>query len=161
MTLLILGENGSGKSALAEKAAWELSKEGRLFYIACMIPYGEEGANRVKRHRLSREKYGFELMERPINVSGLMLGKGDTALLEDASNLLANAMFEFSSTPSEALSDIFALAGKCGNLVVVSISGKSLEGVSDPETNRYIEALKELNLELSRRFDKTIQMGRD
>jgi adenosylcobinamide kinase/adenosylcobinamide-phosphate guanylyltransferase len=157
LNLLVLGENGSGKSAFAEKAAWELSRGGRLYYIACMIPYGEDGAKRVERHRKEREKYGFLLLEKPYHVSELEIE--GSALLEDASNLLANAMFDLGKGASDVIADIMALASRCENLVAVSIDGKSLEGGYSEETEKYAEELKALNAMLSSQFDQVFHMG--
>ena len=43
MVVLIIGIPDSGKSKMAEKWAVRLSNGGRKFYIATMIPFGEDG----------------------------------------------------------------------------------------------------------------------
>jgi adenosylcobinamide-GDP ribazoletransferase len=112
-----------------------------------MIPFGDDGEERVKKHLRQRAAYGFTTIEKPWGVSELPLGPRDTALLEDASNLLANTMFEAKKDPSEALEDIKALAAKCANLVIVSIEGLDPAGF-DEETAGFIDALSGLNEEL-------------
>ena len=46
MKILVLGKNDSGKSAYAEKIASNITT-GELYYIATMIPYGEDGRLRI------------------------------------------------------------------------------------------------------------------
>ena len=43
MFALIFGGSGSGKSEYAEKLSCELAQKNEKYYIATMIPYGEEG----------------------------------------------------------------------------------------------------------------------
>ena len=62
MLHLITGGSGSGKSAYAEKQVLAAG-EGRRIYIATMIPYGEEGRQRVERHRKLRQEKQFETLE--------------------------------------------------------------------------------------------------
>ena len=50
MLHVITGGSGSGKSAYAEGLV-QKTGPGRRIYIATMIPYGEEGRQRVLRHR--------------------------------------------------------------------------------------------------------------
>ena len=50
MMHLITGGSGSGKSAYAERQVMEAGEKKRI-YVATMMPYGEEGKMRVKRHR--------------------------------------------------------------------------------------------------------------
>jgi adenosylcobinamide kinase/adenosylcobinamide-phosphate guanylyltransferase len=161
VNILVLGKNGCGKSAFAEKAAWALSKPGRLHYIACMVPYGEDGIRRVERHVKDRAPYGFLTLEKPACVNELPLGADDVFLLEDASNLLANAMFELGLDWRSVFSDVSALAGRCSSSVIVSIDGLEEDGCQDEETKRYICGLNQLNLELAKFCCFTIRIRRD
>ena len=56
--MLVIGTPNSGKSEMAEKLVMEYmnadengSYKRASLYVATMIPYKEEGANRVKKHR--------------------------------------------------------------------------------------------------------------
>ena len=94
--ILILGGSGSGKSEYAEQ--WmQKAKAGEKYYIATMKVFGEEGRERVKKHRAQREGKGFLTIEQTENVeeslSKINTPKEAWALLECLSNLLANEMF--------------------------------------------------------------------
>lgn len=130
MTILIAGQPDSGKSALAEKTVLELSEPDERIYIACMIPFGEEGAARVERHRRMREGKGFVTIEEPFDICGALeayardvlrnaasdtdpqsacirsdtesLLRSKTVLLECVSNLCANELFERQADPDSA-----------------------------------------------------------
>lgn len=149
MTALVLGPNGSGKSAYAEKLAARLSS-GAPYYIATMIPYGEEGLARVEKHRRQRESMGFITVERPSNVSEIPLPPGAAVLLEDVSNLLSNALFDGNHAGSEddVFADITALCAKCRAAVLVSIDGLTAKSEYDGETRGFLDALNRLNQRL-------------
>jgi len=91
MIILVKGANGSGKSAYAEKRA--VAFGGKLFYIATMLPCGDEGAARVAKHRNQRAGMGFVTLERPFLITDENLPADCTVLVEDVSNLLANNIF--------------------------------------------------------------------
>ncbi|MDR1688478.1 MAG: bifunctional adenosylcobinamide kinase/adenosylcobinamide-phosphate guanylyltransferase [Clostridiales bacterium] len=93
MNALILGANGSGKSVYAEKYISRFSR-GALYYAATMIPYGKEGIARIEAHRAQRAALEFITVEKPFCVSEIPFTPGASVLLEDVSNLLANALFE-------------------------------------------------------------------
>ena len=59
MLHLITGGSGSGKSGYAERQV-QMAGPGRRIYIATMIPYGEDGRQRVERHRKLRWEKNFE-----------------------------------------------------------------------------------------------------
>jgi adenosylcobinamide kinase/adenosylcobinamide-phosphate guanylyltransferase len=155
MTVLVLGPNGSGKSACAEKIAAGMSG-GALYYVATMIPFGEEGQTRVAKHRKQREGLGFLTVEQPSRVSEISLPQGATVLLEDVSNLLGNALFEHGGDEDAVFGDIAALCAKCRNAVLVSIDGLTQSPGYDGGTNEYIAALNRLNSRLAKIADEVI-----
>ena len=69
MTVLIIGYPESGKSELAENMVMEMAAPGDRVYLATMIPYGDEGASRVEKHRKMREGKGFETIEAPFDIA--------------------------------------------------------------------------------------------
>ena len=63
MLRLIIGGSASGKSEYAERLVCSLS--GKRIYVATMEPFGEEGRERIARHRKLREGKGFVTAEVP------------------------------------------------------------------------------------------------
>ena len=159
MTVLVLGPNGSGKSAYAEKLTAELSA-GELVYIATMIPYGEEGLERVDKHKKQRGHMGFITVEKPNRVSEVSVSPDTTVLLEDVSNLLGNTLFGASCFGNEdsVFNDITRLCDSCRAAVMVSIDGLTQKPEYDSETNDYIKKLNQLNGRLSDFSDVVVTM---
>ena len=157
MTVLILGPNGSGKSCFAEQAAARLATGG-LVYIATMVPYGEEGAARVARHRDQRAALGFTTIERAAEIAEVPLPPDCVVLLEDVSNLLANTLFSHGGMAESVYADIQALSGQAYAALWVSIDGLMPQPEFDAGTNAYIEALNKLNARLADRADLVVMM---
>ena len=139
---LILGPSGSGKSLYAESLAAESGKN--LVYLATMVPQNEENLRRIEKHRIQRRDKGFRTVECGWQIDEIAVSPGDTVLLEDVSNLLANGIFAHGSSMEEALRQIETLAKKCRRLIAVSIEGL-LETGYDGETAAYIRGLNALN----------------
>lgn len=172
MMTLIVGVPDSGKSALAEEKVLEQSGEGKRIYIATMIPFGEEGRQRVIKHQKLREGKGFFTIEAPVNVADSVrevTGLGEaTCLLECTSNLVGNVMHEDVPSGKElpegagvagnhasddyvverVVSDIKALCDLCKNLVVVTNSFPRDDESYDDDTIRYVRLLDRVNEEL-------------
>ena len=168
MTVLILGEPGSGKSEAAERLAGELSEGGRKLYIAAMIPYGKEGEERVRRHRKQREGKGFLTVEWPTELTGHIRSFGDlsetTCLLECLSNLAGNEMHteENRKLPMEELTEkilreVLFLCGQAKNTVIVSNRFFEEEGM-DSETLFYVRLTSELNERLKGKADRVMEI---
>lgn len=158
MFTLIIGQNNSGKSSHAESLIADLNSNKR-YYIATMIPYGEEGKERVKKHLKMRENLDMETVEDPYLEHLEYIKEDADVLLEDVSNLVANLVFEKGiSNRDEIIKLICELRDKSRNLVAVSISGIISEGY-DKETADYISLLNDVNRELDSIADKTVRMG--
>ena len=169
-TVFIIGSPDSGKSAMAEEIVTELSDPDHRIYIATMIPYGKEGRERVRRHRMMRDGKGFITIEAPFDIcsslsdydmsNGSMLGDM-TVLLECLSNLVANELFERRSGRDEMLGrlyeDIRWIAKRAGNFVIVS-NHFEIEESFDEETRFYVETLDMFNEMVSGLADKTIRI---
>ena len=91
MLTLVIGGSGSGKSSFGEKLAQE--SNSKLYYLATMIPYGDEGKRRVERHLKLRKGKGFETIEEYMDIGSIDIPYGSCVLLEDLTNLVANNMF--------------------------------------------------------------------
>ncbi|MBQ8598544.1 MAG: bifunctional adenosylcobinamide kinase/adenosylcobinamide-phosphate guanylyltransferase [Oscillospiraceae bacterium] len=143
--ILISGSNGSGKSLFAERLVSQTS--GKRYYIATMHAQTENNHARIEKHRRQREGLGFETLELPYELGSAPVGKDSVVLLEDVSNLLANAMFEKGGSVASVLEDICRLKDRCKLLIAVTISGLRDEGY-DAETVSYINGLNQLNQRL-------------
>ena len=165
MTVLIIGYPDSGKSELAEDMVMEMTSPGERVYLATMIPCGDEGAARIKRHRKMREGKGFETIEAPFDVASSFEENGGcadrTVLLECLSNLAANELFEREESPDAAadkiISDIARLKELVRDLVIVSNHYEIKEDF-DEETVMYAKMLDTLNDRISAVADKVIRI---
>ena len=164
--ILVTGGSGSGKSAWAEKTLLAQAR-GRAVYLAAMENDGSpEAAARVARHRAMRARHGqeagleFLTVERPMDVGGAAVEPGDSVLLEDLGNLLANEIWSAPGAPSPAggrvkraeeriFSGICALLERVELLVAVSCDVFA-DGVEyDAETTAYIRSLANLHRRLA------------
>ena len=176
MMILVKGRPDSGKSGLAEHMAMNLAapeeagrrradtKQGRLLYLATMIPYGEEGEARVRKHRAMREGKGFETLEIP---SGFRREEpelasffGGICLLECVANLAGNEMHapEHAEKSRDEIRDtvveeILWLRDRMKHLVVVTdMFTETMD--ADEETREYIRLVDEVNQVLEQRADR-------
>lgn len=160
MRILLTGGSANGKSTYAEALAVRLGKP--LYYIAAMMPYGEEGDRRIARHRSMRAEKGFDTYERYTGLSGLVLPARGTALLECLCNLTANEMFEpagAGKAASEAvLRGVETLSRQCQHLIVVTNDVGADGGGYDRQTSAYIETLGRINCTLAEQFDRVYEL---
>ena len=165
MTILIVGYPESGKSELAEDMVMEMASPGERVYLATMIPFGDEGASRIERHRKMREGKGFETIEAPFDIVSAFEEKGGcadrTVLLECLSNLAANELFEREESPDAAadkiISDIARLKELVRDLVIVSNHYEIKEDF-DEETVMYARTLDAVNGRIGAIADKVIRI---
>lgn len=168
--ILVVGRPDSGKSLKAEELAADMSADGKRIYLATMIPYGDEGAARVAKHRSLREGRGFVTVERARDVGKLTDEDGyiegiramdATVLLECVSNLCANVMFDneggIGSSEDEVFKyvtdDILMLKDKVKDLIVVTNEFTSNDDYSD-DTLDYIGVMSRINRALALESDR-------
>ncbi len=162
MMILVKGRPDSGKSVLAEKIAMELP--GKRLYLATMIPYGEEGAARVKKHRAMREGKGFHTLEIPSELpkaeEKLQPFFGGVCLLECVANLAGNEMHakEHAGTSPEEVAEVVLqeirwLKMRMEHLVVVT-NHFEVEAAMDGETRDYIRLMELINRVLETEADR-------
>ena len=155
MLIMISGANGSGKSRYAERIVARTM--GKRYYIATMRPCSEENLQRIEKHREQRKDLHFTTLECPYQVGASAVETGSVVLLEDVSNLLANAMFERGGDEMSVYADIEALLARCRLLIAVTITGLNADGYHG-ETAAYIRALNGLNQRLYDRAAAVVTM---
>jgi len=156
MMTLIVGVPDSGKSSLAEEIACKRPGQPR-FYIATMVPFGEEGQKRVEKHREQRKHKGFQTVECPLDLQSLNLLDMEqaTILLECMSNLIGNELYAKKNKTltdeklvAHILMEVQYLQLHCRDLIVVTntfpIDGEDY----DMETIRYIQIIEKVNARL-------------
>lgn len=159
---LITGGSGSGKSAFAEDLAVQAGK--KRLYLATMEPFGEEGRERVRKHRKMRAGKGFETLEWYRDLDRLELeGNDRVILLECMTNLVANELFEGGGTDEEICSrvekGIRHLQNHCQDLMIVTSQFVS-DGLDyEPETLRYIRLLGRVNRLLAEAADQVTEVA--
>ena len=176
MIILICGGSGCGKSSYAENKIMELArvKGERIYYLATMEVYGEEGKKKVERHRKMRFDKGMVTLEQTRNISACipkMEEKARAVLLEDLGNLVANEMFSDLSTGEDPvcgrsweivvtkiLEQIRVLEREVGHLLIVT-NNVFEDGVTyEAGTKNYLMALGRLNEELARTASEVVEM---
>ena len=125
--------------------------EGRV-YIATMQICDGESAARVSRHRAQRADMKFRTIECPIDLAGADIDDGNTVLLEDLPNLLANEMFD-GGDPGRIVPALRALAVTCRNLVIVTNDVFSDGVVYSDATLDYLQKLAAINREAAKLAD--------
>jgi len=153
MIYLFEGFPDSGKSKLAENLVCEVSNEADRFYLATMIPFGEEGKVRIEKHKRLRAGKGFTTIEMPFDIDKAIafIENPSTAcvLVECISNMVANEMFERKThkedIPNVILSQIKSLSESVNNLVIVTNRFDFSSPEYDEETIEYIEVMEKTN----------------
>ena len=174
MMVVVTGASGSGKSEYAEGVAVKLAEKGKLYYLATMRVYGEEGTRRVERHRKLRAGKGFQTVECPVNVDEAFAqecAKSDgkvrmpVALLECMSNLVANEMFPETAGDEinvncveNIIRQIRHLKDQTGHLVIVTNQIFEDGIIYEPETMEYIRNLGQINQLLAEMADSVIEV---
>jgi len=161
MFYLLTGGSGCGKSAFAEQLL--LTLPAPRYYIATMIPYGEEGAMRVQRHIKLREGKGFIAREKYTGMDSLILPQRGSALLECMCNLTANEMFEPEGAGEDAeeaiLRGIDSLRAQLDSLIIVTNDVGSGGQDYGEGTLRYMRTLGRLNRLLARKADAVAELA--
>jgi len=160
MLTLVIGGAASGKSEFAESIMLKTALP--RYYIATMQVWDAESAARVQKHRAMREKKRFVTIERPLDLSGLVLPERGAALLEDMGNLAANELYDERGAGAAAAEAILrgaaALEAQCSRLVIVS--NEVFSGGCDygGDTASYLRLLAKVNNALAARADEVCRV---
>ena len=164
MITLLTGGSACGKSYYAEASAVSAAKRLKvpLYYVATMLPYGEEGEKRIRRHREQRKSKGFLTVEHYRDIGDAEFDRPGVVLLECVGNLAANEMFEYGfdgkDVVSHTVNGIAALSKKCRELIIVTNEvGSDIQEYSG-STVDYILCLGEINRALSELSDNVLEL---
>lgn len=177
MMILVMGGSASCKSEYAENRISEICRDdgSDMYYIATMKVYGQEGRERVIKHRNAREGKGFITIEQPLAVDKCDIEANSGILLECMSNLVANEMYEgdfseedycdkLGSDEHEAqlcckiVNMISALVRRCRNAVIVTNNVFEDGEHYDESTMRYMRILAMVNRMLAEMADEVIEV---
>ena len=92
MTVFISGGAKCGKSSFAQDLTVALAGNGKRYYVATMIPTGEEDINRIRRHISDRDGMGFETVECFKDIMDVAKPHG-TFLVDSVTSLVQNSLF--------------------------------------------------------------------
>lgn len=165
MTIFISGGVKNGKSTLAQKLAIRLAGEGKLYYVATMIPGDGEDLDRIRRHRLSRAGLGFETVECGKKLLSCLDGvdRQGTFLLDSITALLMNEMFPpagFDASAGERCrAETVEFIRSVKNAVVVSDTIYADSGRYDDRTEAYRKALGQMECALAKVCDSVIEVA--
>ena len=95
MTFFLSGGAKCGKSSLAQDLTVALSKGGKHYYVATLIPSGSEDDDRIRKHLADREGMGFETVECFRNIMDCLrtADKDGVFLVDSVTSLIQNALF--------------------------------------------------------------------
>ena len=95
MTYFISGGAKCGKSSLAQDLSVALSKGGKHYYVATLIPSGSEDDDRIKHHLVDRDGMGFETVECFRNIMDCLktADKDGVFLVDSVTSLIQNSLF--------------------------------------------------------------------
>ena len=114
MTCFISGGAKNGKSTLAQNLAVVLGE--KRYYVATMIPTGEEDYDRIRRHIADRDGLGFETVECFRNIVDCLetTDKDGVFLVDSVTALIQNALFPVEKNYEMAL----AAANRCADALI-------------------------------------------
>lgn len=142
MTYFISGGAKNGKSTLAQDLAVALSKGGKHYYVATMIPTGEEDNERIRRHIADRDGLGFETVECFTNIMDCLKTADKTGifLVDSVTALIQNSLFPIEKNYEMDLDAAFVCADE---LIEFAETVRHAVFVSDyiySDAERYLES---------------------
>lgn len=162
MTVFISGGAKNGKSALAQNLAVALGE--KRYYVATMIPTGEEDMERIRRHIADRDGLGFETVECSKNIMSVADPDG-TFLVDSVTALIQNALFpiekNYAMDPEAACrcaDELIEFAGTVRHAVFVSDYIYSDAERYSESTEMYRKTLADIDRRLAQACDTVIEV---
>ena len=165
MTVFISGGAKCGKSSLAQDLAVKLASGGSLYYLATMIPTGEEDQLRIRHHLADRAGLGFETVECFRNILSVREPEG-TFLVDNVTSLVQNALFpvekNYKMDPDAANccgDELVEFAKTVRNVVFVSDYIYSDAERYSESTEQYRKCLADIDRRLANVCDVVIEVS--
>lgn len=165
MLYLITGGSGSGKSKYAENIVTNIQKNvkcNKVYYVATMIPYGDETMQKIQKHIDMRKEKRFETIECFYDLKNVKIEKNSIVLLECMSNLLANLMYDSENKNlnyvEEILEQIDCLYNQMNTLIIVSNEIFSDGEDYNIDMKLYLSNLGEINKRIAEKANKVVEV---
>ena len=165
MTVFISGGAKCGKSSLAQDLSVALSKGGKHYYIATMIPSGEEDYDRIRRHIADRDGLGFETAECFKNIMSIADTDG-TYLVDSVTSLIQNSLFPVEKNyemdldgANRCADELIQFAGTVRHAVFVSDYIYSDAERYSESTEIYRKCLADIDRRLAKVCDTVIEVS--
>ena len=167
MIVFVSGGAKNGKSGFAQDLAVKLSRGGKRYYVATMIPVDEEDRERIRRHVADREGLGFETIECGGDIlSCLNYDKNGSFLLDSVTALLQNVLFPVDknyemdvNAAEKCAEDVATFAKSVANAVIVSDYIYSDAMRYDESTELHRKLLAEVDRRLARVCDTVVEVS--
>ena len=166
MNIFISGGCKNGKSFEAQRISKRLSElyNSPLYYVATMKSVDSEDDERIQRHRIERQGWGFETIEQQNNIAEIACKADLTGvfLVDSVTALLANEMFgsdgSVNNEAGETIVEGFdGLLKDIGHTVIVSDYIYSDAEVYDSITEKYRKTLAWIDIQLAKRCDVVLE----
>ena len=168
MTYFISGGAKCGKSSLAQDLSVALSKGGKHYYVATLIPSGSEDDERIKKHLADRNGMGFETVECFRNILDCLqvADKNGVFLVDSVTSLIQNALFpeeknyEMDITAANRCADeLVKFAHTVRHAVFVSDYIYSTAERYSENTEMYRKCLADIDRRLAKVCDTVIEVS--
>jgi len=164
LNIFISGGCKNGKSFYAQQLAKNQEGDKPLYYIATMRSVDSEDQDRILRHRMEREGWGFTTIEQSINICDIKADFSGSFLIDSVTALLSNEMFRSDGTiDNEAYMrvslDLVNFCEKTGNTVFVSDYIYSDAFEYEELTNLYRKGLAYIDRSLAQVCDDVIEVS--
>ena len=168
MTVFISGGAKCGKSSLAQDLSVALLKGGKRYYVATMIPTGEEDYDRIRRHIADRDGMGFETVECFRNIMDCLKteDKDGVFLVDSVTSLIQNSLFPVEKNyemdldgANRCADELIQFAGAVRHAVFVSDYIYSDAERYSESTEMYRKCLADIDRRLARLSDTVIEVS--
>ena len=165
MTVFISGGAKCGKSSLAQDLSVALAKGEKHYYVATMIPSGEEDYDRIRRHIADRDGLGFETVECFKNIMSVADTDG-TYLVDSVNSLIQNSLFPVEKNyemdldgANRCADELIQFAGTVRHAVFVSDYIYSDAERYSESTEMYRKCLADIDRRLAKVCDTVIEVS--
>ena len=163
MIVFISGGAKCGKSSIAQDLTVALAKGGKRYYVATMIPTGEEDQKRIRRHLADRDGMGFETVECFKNIMSVAESEG-TFLVDNITSLIQNTLFSVEKNyemdlvaANRCADELIAFAKIVRHAVFVSDYIYSDAVIYSESTEMYRKCLADIDRRLAKVCDTVIE----